>query len=654
MQQQVPTANCASRCVQETLPSAGSSSVLVSGTHGAASHGLRWLNVASLLALYASVWTIVRPYPGLVHDARLYALQTAATLNPGVLLQDIFLRYGSQDSFTIFPRLYAPMARAFGIESAATALTLVASIAWLGVGFLLARELSGTRLALMALGLLIAIPGWYGAHDVFQIGEMFLSARLPAEVAALGGLLASLRGIYWLAFGLFAVSALIHPLMAMPMIGLVMLFAVRKYTSPLLAHIAVLAVVLTSSLATFLLPTEQAGDVSEWVSVLESRSAFLFPTQWRLIDWQNHLLILMTLLIGSRTCQDVRIRHLAVSAAWIGAAGVVLASIAASVPEHPALLRAQTWRWVWVASLLAIVMLPQIVRDLWQRGPGSPNRAVAVLVMTAWLLSGSVGGLLALVAFAINTQADKRFAEYSVWANRAAWSALALALASVFVAATQLAAYPLDSNREAMWIQRTVNFVGPTASALIIVVACWLVASSVRNRLGGLALALLAMVASSIAAPRAVRNWSTQSYSGTVYEAFAPWRTIIPQSAEVLWAGDATATWLVLERRSYFSPDQLAGLLYSPGMTPELQRRATALSAFASPDWWTMADLRKEARPKDLTAEILAAACYAPGLDFLVSNTDLGNAVSTVRRPGRELDMYLYDCRAIVQQEAAR
>jgi hypothetical protein len=81
-------------------------------------------------------------------------------------------------------------------------------------------------------------------------------------------------------------------------------------------------------------------------------------------------------------------------------------------------------------------------------------------------------------------------------------------------------------------------------------------------------------------------------------------------------------------------------------MTGELRTRAAALGSLASPGWWTLAEDSKEAKPKDLTAEILSAVCRAPGLDFVVSADDVGGALSSVRRPGREIDVYLYDCQS--------
>jgi hypothetical protein len=301
---------------------------------------------------------------------------------------------------------------------------------------------------------------------------------------------------------------------------------------------------------------------------------------------------------------------------------------------------------MWVPCLLAIIVLPGLLHGLFSHGAGTPGRAAAVLMASAWLLADSGGGLIAAVAL-VTWIAGARLTERSrQLVSVGAWVTLAAALTAVAFAALQFAAYPMDTNRDPLWVQRAVMFVGPTACSLTIVAACWFVATISHGRSSAIALVVLAGVALAAFGPRAVRNWTAEDYSGDSRRAFEPFRSMIPERAEVLWPGNAIGTWLLLERRSYFSQDQLAGLLYSPRMTGELRTRAAALGSLASPGWWTMAEGSKEAKPKDLTAEILSAVCRAPGLDFVVSADDVGGALSSVRRPGREIDVYLYDCQS--------
>jgi hypothetical protein len=105
---------------------------------------------------------------------------------------------------------------------------------------------------------------------------------------------------------------------------------------------------------------------------------------------------------------------------------------------------------------------------------------------------------------------------------------------------------------------------------------------------------------------------------------------------------------LLLERKSYISPHQSAGLLYSPAMLSAFEQRAAALSDLADPRWWTLEEIRIEAQPKgDVSREALAEICRAPDLGFLVLETDVGNSSTSMTMQETLRDVYLYDCAAI-------
>ena len=612
-----------------------------------------WLALASLLLVYASVWTITRPYAGLIHDAKLYALQTLATIKPEIYAGDLFLRFGSQDSFTVFPRIYAPIGAAIGIEHAAAVLTFGISVLWLGTGFLIARALAGPRLALLSLGLLIAIPGWYGGYQVIHIGEMYLTARLPAELVALCALLALLHRKQVLAFALAVCAALVHPLMGLPVIGVLVLAALSRRFGPASVMPAAIAVVLCGALGALAIPVQPIDTLQEWVDIVRIRSGWLFPDQWRMVDWQYHALALLTLVLAARSAIDPRAKELATCALWLGLAGICLAWIAGALAGHPILLRIQPWRWMWVACFIAIIFLPLTVEGLWKQGAGDVGRTAAILLAAAWLLADSVGGFLAVAAVAVLYLPATASASSRRSLRRGAWIALTLACLTTFFAAIQYALNPFDTNLDSMLVQRVVNALGTGSFALVMVTAAWALASNLRPLAGRAALAAVAVAALALLTPRAIRDWTASSYSEPTRQAFAHWRAVIPQDAEVLWPADTMAIWLLLERRSYFSQDQLAGILYSPAMTHELLRRALALRPIASPEWWTLADLSPEAQPKDFTADTLAAVCRSPGLDFVVTGSNLGGSPLTARMPQRDVDLYLYECGAVSRNQGS-
>jgi hypothetical protein len=199
-------------------------------------------------------------------------------------------------------------------------------------------------------------------------------------------------------------------------------------------------------------------------------------------------------------------------------------------------------------------------------------------------------------------------------------------------------------------MQQLVNAVPTDSAAVAAVFSCWVLA----RRVSGSKLLVVPCVACAAALllalmPRAHRTWTTERFSPATYSAFAQWRSIIPKTSEVLWHEDSTGVWVLLERRSYLSVNQLAGLLYSPNMAPEIARRAGALKPLVSPDWWAAAPISDHGKPKQLTQTILAQICRAPGLGYVVDKTDVGGYVATATIPVAMVQVYLYDCRALNQ-----
>jgi len=65
------------------------------------------LGPAVLGLLCLAAWALSHSYLGMFHDAGLYTLQALSRLTPESLTEDVLLRFGSQDRFTIFSPPYA-------------------------------------------------------------------------------------------------------------------------------------------------------------------------------------------------------------------------------------------------------------------------------------------------------------------------------------------------------------------------------------------------------------------------------------------------------------------------------------------------------------------------------------------------------------------
>jgi hypothetical protein len=105
-----------------------------------------------VLCLLLVANALTHPYHGLCHDARLYAAQIAEKVAPGTLGQDLYLRYGSQDRYSVFTLVMAPLAAAAGLPFAFFAAYLACKLLYFWALARLVRAVVPDRVAaLLAL-----------------------------------------------------------------------------------------------------------------------------------------------------------------------------------------------------------------------------------------------------------------------------------------------------------------------------------------------------------------------------------------------------------------------------------------------------------------------------------------------------------------------
>ena len=135
-----------------------------------------------------ALWASTHRYRGLGGDAELYALQALARTRPN-LLNDLFLKNTSQDSYSIFSGFYAWCISLIGLPAAALVLGAAFKIWFFTAAWAMARRLFGGYEASRAVIMLIVTVGGYGAYDVFHTAEDWLTARSCAEALVVTALL---------------------------------------------------------------------------------------------------------------------------------------------------------------------------------------------------------------------------------------------------------------------------------------------------------------------------------------------------------------------------------------------------------------------------------------------------------------------------------
>jgi hypothetical protein len=582
---------------------------------------------------------LVHPYEGIFHDANLYTLQALARLHPDSLGQDVFLRFGSQDRFTLFSPLYAAAIRLLGVDHAAALLAWLSQLALIGAAGWLARAIVPARFALLGLALVIALPGDYGPDRIFTCIEPFLTPRMGAEACVLAAVAAAFSGRRFWCLALLAAALLLHPVMGAA--GAAVLFA-AFVALPRPAWAAVLFKLggIWLLLAAYALPTGEWGRLdADWFNLAAQRSPYLFLSYWRLEDWSRAGIVLATLLAGSITLGsstlELKARLLCRAAALTLIGGLVLTGLACDTWHLTLFTQMQPWRWQWLAALAAALTLPLIVFRSWNNG--AAGRITALLLLAGWVSgAGQLAIVASLCALLSLTFGRLRSRELRLlfWGSCAV---LGLALLWRIASSLEFTDVHYMDAALPLWLRRARSFAHDgIAPAILIGVAAWIL--SLPRTAGSWACAAFAVAAIGILLPSTWQAWSSAEFPQLQIERFAAWRRVIAPGEDVFWAESPLANWVLLNRPSYISGLQTSGMIFSRAAAMELQRRARALSGSIGPPTflsWNGAGAHLSLAPAELQG-----ICRVGAFAYLVTGADLG------MQPAAELGkLKLYRCR---------
>jgi hypothetical protein len=600
------------------------------------------IGVGVLLLLCLATWAVSHSYEGLFHDARLYTLQALSHLHPGSLNQDVFLKYGSQDRFTLFSPVYAAASRLLGIDHGAAALTLLSQAALLAGAYALARTVLSTSMALAGVAVLVAIPGEYGAHRIFTCIEAFLTPRMAAEALVLAALAAALTSRRILAAALMVTAGMMHPVMAAT--GVAALFfafvAVPRPRLTVALAVAGIAVLIALAFVTF----SRFDDT--WLTLIDRRSPYLFLAHWHLDDWAGVAVCLSTLLLGNRALLHPPARIVAASIALTVVCGLAITLIACDLLHLVLFTQAQPWRWQWLGVVVAALLLPNTLLALWARDLA--GRTAALLLIAAWIFGSNVNGLFAAVAALFVLAVMNRLKPGE--ARLMSYGAVGL----LFIAILWRVATNLEFT-DAMymeptlpwWYRKTVSFAHDGCAAMAIVALAWTLAhrprgSGVLLAIGGLTLALCAALL-----PQIWKNWTELEYPASLIARYSSLREHIPSNADVFWPDSPLSVWILLDRPSYISVTQTSGMVFSRPSAIELERRANALRAALPPA--TFMNWSAGGSMLALDKFQLSAVCDSGAVTFLVTSADLGREpdafVAAIKGPASK-KVRLYRCPA--------
>ncbi len=338
----------------------------------------------TLVCLLLAADALANPYRGLYHDSCLYGVQVMERIHPGSFAGDLYLRYGSQDRYSLFTPLVAPLVHLFGLHAAFFCVYL-ASKAMLFWGLVrLIRVLISNNVALiLALIHLAIVPVAFGGNDIFHVNESFLTPRLASCAFVLLAMERMLAGRMVIALGLLLGSLLLHPLMAVGGIVPVGLWWGARYcTRRQLAWLSLSAV----AFAALVIGIEPLGNrlfghMDEvWRTINFEICAFICPALWEWDDWVRIGLECAFVVWAACQCPD---RRLAMFwSAVLGSAVIgLIGSLIAVNSNYLLLIQASPYRTLWLLELLAIPAGYEMAAQLWRCGGHRPRAGSLVVVL---------------------------------------------------------------------------------------------------------------------------------------------------------------------------------------------------------------------------------------------------------------------------------
>ena len=603
-------------------------------------------------ALIIATFILAHPYAGIVHDNVLYFAQAFLRLNPDIYRGDVFFQWGSQDRYTLFSPIYAWLILHFGLNTATVTLLLLSQALFLAASFALVRVLIPSGLRGFAMVFIVSSIGLYGGHLLFRMAEPFVTPRAFVEGATLFAIVLLVCGRRGWALTLLAMAALLHPLIALAGMVYCWLYLVledRRW----LWLIAVGIVPAVAGLAGIAPFTQLFQSFDEkWLAILTSDNANIFVTLWTHYDWGMLVFDGAVLVIAMHFAEGVS-RH-AFKTALLTAVATLTATFIFSDLLHNVLLASiQPWRALWIVHWMAAASLAFVTMRLWSAGPVA--RLIAGLLVfgfvTRGLTTSFAASILAVLLFHYRHRIsiNIRIATVALCALAAGaftnWAVIALRVYQVA---------PVDS------VTPITDFViralsKPLPLLVFATAVAWFgLRRQHRSRVTAFVAAAFVLLSVTVWDQR----MPFMAYIDSTAPGSHPFSRIVAPHQQVFWHGNATAPWIMMQRRSYYSDMQTAGQVFNRDMTMELARRREAIVPLMFQEQLckliNSLNNSKDSCEPDLDA--IRGVCQdANDLDFIVLDTPIANQwVASWTWPvpvaGRRSHYYLYECKLLRSQ----
>lgn len=312
------------------------------------------------LVLFVVLFTInalSRPYLGITHDTRLYSGQVLNHVEDGAYADDLFFRYGSQDQYSLFSRLAAPLVQVMGLPAGFFVLYLISKslLIW-GMMRLVQTLIPDKAAAVLALAFCMVVSVRYAGLQMLNVHESFLTPRMLSIALVLFALDFLVRGLPIASLAVLLAALAIHPLMAFGGLLVWSAFSCWTYLGPRVFAGVCVAGAAGAALVLAYEPfgIRLFGEMDDtWRQTILYASTFNFPSHWTNEDWR---FLAIQFAIGGvvawkyQQLDKARARFTMVLL-LVTAIGTLFAILAEQLP-FALLLQGQPYRSLWILGFL--------------------------------------------------------------------------------------------------------------------------------------------------------------------------------------------------------------------------------------------------------------------------------------------------------------
>lgn len=620
-----------------------------------------------IITILAALWLLKHPYNGIWHDGVIYTFMALKDLYPENFAGDLFIKYGSQDNYTLFPQLYAELIKYFGIYKSALMLTLSGQFLWIFAAVLLFKQFLKSKELYIALALLFFMKSYYGGFNVFQYAEPFVNPRIFSEAFSILCFSFIIKKRHIVAAALFVVSFLINPLMALGAGFVIYIFLILSYPRLLL-------IVPLLILAFFVLYFFKIDPFSrlpyfisdEWYAIIHDRFFYLFSIEWPVKYWTELFLTLAITFTAYLFSHDLLRRLL--GASLIGAvSGMLISIIGGEILRNEFVFQVQTWRVLWflqfISSLAAALIISKFLT----------MKENKLLMCTFFLLTwystslGSISFVVTLLFGLLCFKISKNdLTTITIIRPLAVLIIVILIIVSVLmpdiigmVKMLKMSDYNLKLL--SMFADYAVlNLLNPLLLLLIIAFIYYVIKREPDIKIYALSILIMSV---SISAWDRQSEWSKMLEHNEDQAAF--FQNILPLNATILWDAASEISWIGAKRPSYISTQQGCGAIYNRDTALEYSRRLNIVLPLIKSDSQSKKSgfiLDEGFDEIKFKANYISVCKTAQGLDYIVSTVNIpGKSVAKWRstvpltmikqniKKGifeeiKHSDFYLYDC----------